>query len=64
MRFVPVKTADSQAALMLVGVRDRLIRKTGFKLGRYSNIEFDSDRAAIEADLRELLGLDEVGEAP
>jgi transposase len=26
MRFVPVKTADSQAALMLVGVRDRLIR--------------------------------------
>jgi transposase len=26
MRFVPVKTADQQAALMLVGVRDRLIR--------------------------------------
>jgi transposase len=27
MRFVPVKTAEQQAALMLVGVRDRLIRK-------------------------------------
>jgi transposase len=26
MRFVPVKTSDQQAALMLVGVRDRLIR--------------------------------------
>jgi transposase len=26
MRFVPVKTAEQQAALMLVGVRDRLIR--------------------------------------
>lgn len=26
MRFVPVKTADSQAALMLAGVRDRLVR--------------------------------------
>lgn len=26
MRFVPVKTADSQAALMLIGMRDRLIR--------------------------------------
>ncbi len=26
MRFVPVKTADQQAALMLVGVRERLIR--------------------------------------
>jgi transposase len=27
MRFVPVKTADQQAALMLVGVRDQLIRR-------------------------------------
>jgi transposase len=27
MRFVPVKTAEQQAALMLVGLRDRLIRK-------------------------------------
>ena len=27
MRFVPVKTAEQQAALMLVGMRDRLIRK-------------------------------------
>jgi transposase len=27
MRFVPVKTAEQQAALMLVGVRDRLIRQ-------------------------------------
>ena len=26
MRFVPVKTAEQQAALMLVGVRDRLVR--------------------------------------
>ena len=26
MRFVPVKTAEQQAALMMVGVRDRLIR--------------------------------------
>jgi len=26
MRFVPVKTAEEQAALMLVGLRDRLIR--------------------------------------
>src|ERR1700688_2818 len=26
MRFVPVKSAEQQAALMLVGVRDRLIR--------------------------------------
>jgi transposase len=26
MRFVPVKTADQQAALMLAGVRDRLVR--------------------------------------
>jgi transposase len=26
MRFVPVKTADSQAALMLAGTRDRLVR--------------------------------------
>ena len=26
MRFVPVKTAEQQAALMLMGVRDRLIR--------------------------------------
>lgn len=26
MRFVPVKTADQQAALMLVGLRDRLVR--------------------------------------
>jgi transposase len=25
--FVPVKTVDQQAALMLVGVRDRLIRQ-------------------------------------
>jgi hypothetical protein len=25
MRFVPVKTAEQQAALMLVGVRNRLI---------------------------------------
>jgi transposase len=27
MRFVPVKPAEQQAALMLVGVRDRLIRQ-------------------------------------
>jgi transposase len=27
MRFVPVKTCEQQAALMLVGVRDRLIRQ-------------------------------------
>jgi transposase len=27
MRFVPVKTAEQQAALMLVGLRDRLIRQ-------------------------------------
>jgi transposase len=27
MRFVPVKSADSQAALMLAGVRDRLVRQ-------------------------------------
>jgi transposase len=27
MRFVPVKTAEQQAALMLVGVRDQLIRR-------------------------------------
>ena len=27
MRFVPVKTAEQQAALMLVGVRDRLIAR-------------------------------------
>ena len=27
MRFVPVKSAEQQAALMLVGVRDRLIRR-------------------------------------
>src|SRR4051812_20857764 len=27
MRFVPIKTADQQAALMLVGLRDRLIRQ-------------------------------------
>jgi hypothetical protein len=26
MRFVPMKTAEQQAALMLVGLRDRLIR--------------------------------------
>jgi transposase len=26
MRFVPVKTAEQQAALMLMGLRDRLIR--------------------------------------
>jgi transposase len=26
MRFVPVKTADNQAALMLIGMRDRLVR--------------------------------------
>jgi transposase len=26
VRFVPVKTADQQATLMLVGLRDRLIR--------------------------------------
>ena len=26
MRFVPVKTADQQARLMLVGLRERLIR--------------------------------------
>src|SRR5689334_18459072 len=26
MRFVPVKTAEQQAALMLVGLRDRLVR--------------------------------------
>src|SRR3984893_3610982 len=26
MRFVPIKTADQQAALMLIGLRDRLIR--------------------------------------
>ena len=26
MRFVPIKTAEPQAALMLVGLRDRLIR--------------------------------------
>ena len=28
MRFVPVKTADQQAALMLVGMRDRLVRNS------------------------------------
>ena len=28
MRFVPVKTADQQAALMLVGMRDRLMRNS------------------------------------
>ena len=27
MRFVPVKTAEAQAGLMLVGVRDRLVRR-------------------------------------
>jgi hypothetical protein len=27
MRFVPVKTSEQQAALMLVGLRDRLIRQ-------------------------------------
>ena len=27
MRFVPVKTAEQQAALMLVGMRERLVRK-------------------------------------
>ena len=27
MRFVPVKSAEQQAALMLVGVRDRLVRE-------------------------------------
>ncbi len=27
MRFVPVKTADQQAALMLVGTRERLIKR-------------------------------------
>ena len=27
MRFVPVKTAEQQAALMLVGMRERLIRR-------------------------------------
>lgn len=27
MRFVPVKSAEQQAALMLVGLRDRLIRQ-------------------------------------
>src|SRR3954453_8346783 len=26
MRFVPVKTAEQQAALMMIGLRDRLIR--------------------------------------
>lgn len=26
MRFVPVKTAGNQAALMLIGMRDRLVR--------------------------------------
>jgi transposase len=26
MRFVPVKTAEQQAALMLIGLRDRLVR--------------------------------------
>ena len=26
MRFVPVKTAEQQAALMMVALRDRLIR--------------------------------------
>lgn len=26
VRFVPVKTADNQAVLMLVGLHDRLIR--------------------------------------
>ena len=26
MRFVPIRTAEQQAALMLVGLRDRLIR--------------------------------------
>ena len=26
MRFVPIETAEQQAALMLVAVRDRLIR--------------------------------------
>jgi hypothetical protein len=29
MRFVPVGTAEHQAALMLVGMRDRLIRHQG-----------------------------------
>jgi transposase len=33
MRFVPVKTAEQQGALMLVGLRDRLIRNRAASLG-------------------------------
>ena len=32
MRFVPLKTADQQAALMLVGLRERLIPIRGFSM--------------------------------
>jgi transposase len=33
MRFVPVKTAEQQAALMLVGLRDRLVRSYAAEFG-------------------------------
>jgi len=38
MRFVPVKTAEQQAALMMVGVRDRLIQQSHAAVERHSRL--------------------------
>src|SRR6202142_2875967 len=57
MRFVPVKTAEQQAALMLVGLRDRLIRNRT-QLGnaiRGYGAEFGLTTAKGMAHLPELL---------
>ncbi len=65
MRFVPVKTAEQRAALMLVGVRDRLIG-TRTRLANANHgyaAEFGVTAARGMAKLRPLLERLEVGDS-
>ncbi|WP_409364036.1 IS110 family transposase [Bradyrhizobium liaoningense] len=64
MRFVPIKTAEQQAALMLVGLRDRLIRnRTQLSNAiRGYTAEFGFAAAKAVANLRPLLERIEVDE--
>ncbi|WP_224393577.1 hypothetical protein [Ensifer adhaerens] len=41
MRFVPVKTRDNQAVLMLLGMRERLLR--GPARGMHLYVKFQAD---------------------
>ena len=66
MRFVPVKTAEQQAALMLVGVRERLIRKSHPARQRHPGLcgGVRSDRRQGARQGRAALGADRPGREP